>query len=66
MFQRIFIIGVMGAIGILSGCSVWQSRSVDKPPTSTVEEQPQSNLDLTSAAKPDKTKQVTIAVTGMT
>ena len=66
MFQRIFLVGVIGAIGIQSGCSVWPSRSVEKPPTSMVEERPQSKIDLTSAAKPDKTMQVTIAVTGMT
>jgi hypothetical protein len=66
VFQRFFIIGVVGAIGLVSGCSSWPSSTVEKTPTGTAEERPQATTDLTSAVKADKTKQVTIAVTGMT
>ena len=66
MFQRLFVIGVAGAIGLASGCSSWPSSTLEKTPTSTAEERPQATTELTSAEKPDKTKQVTIAVTGMT
>ena len=66
MFQRFFVIGVVGAIGLVSGCSSWPSSSVQKTPTSTADERPQAASELTSAGKADKTKQVAIAVTGMT
>ena len=66
MFQRFFVIGVVGAIGLVGGCSSWPASSVQKTPTSTADERPQAASELTSAGKADKTKQVAIAVTGMT
>jgi hypothetical protein len=66
MFQRFFVIGVMGAIGLVVGCSSWPSSALEKTPTTRAEERPQATADLTAAGKADKTKQVTIAVTGMT
>lgn len=66
MFKRLFVIWVVGAIGLVCGCSSWPSSSVQNTPTTTAEERPQAAPELTSAGKADKTKQVTIAVTGMT
>ena len=66
MFQRLFVIWVVGAIGLVSGCSSWPSSSVQTTPTTTAEERPQAAAELTSVGKADKTKQVTIAVTSMT
>ena len=66
MFQRFFVIGVMGAIGFAGGCSSWPSTTVEKTPTRTADERPQATTERTAAVKIDKTKQVTIAVTGMT
>lgn len=66
MFQRLFVIWVVGAIGLVSGCSSWPSSSVQNTPTSKVDERPQAAPELTSVGNADKTKQVTIAVTGMT
>lgn len=65
MFQRFFIIGVVGVIGLVSGCSSWPSSTSEKTPTAA-HEQPPSSREATSALNADKTKQVTIAVTGMT
>ena len=66
MFQRFFVVGVVGIIGLASGCSSCPSCTVQKSPGSTAEEAPQAAFQLTSATEPDKTKQVRIAVTGMT
>jgi len=70
VFQRFLVIGVVGAIGLASGCSSWpldgQSSTLEKTPTITGDDRPQATTELTSAVKADKTKQVTIAVTGMT
>ena len=66
MFQRLFVIGVVGAISVASGCSSWPSSTLEKTPTNTAQERPQATTELTSAEKADKTKQVTIAVSGMT
>jgi hypothetical protein len=66
VFQRFIIIGVIGVIGLASGCSSWPSSTVQKSPTSTAAERPQATTELTLAEKTDKTKQVAIAVTGMT
>lgn len=65
MFQRLFVIGVVGAIGLASGCSSWPSSTPEKTSTSTAE-RPRATAEPTSAEKADKTKQVTFAVTGMT
>ena len=66
MFQRFIIVGVIGVIGLASGCSSWPSTTVQKAPTTTAEERPLATTELTSAEKTDTTKQVTIAVSGMT
>ena len=66
MFQRFCVIGVVCVIGLVSGCSSWPSSTLQKTPASTVEERPKATTELASAANADKTKQITIAVPGMT
>jgi hypothetical protein len=67
VFQRILVLGMLGVLGLIGGCSSWPSSTLDTTRvTGTAEKRSQASTGLASAVKAEKTKQVTIAVRGMT
>ncbi len=69
MFQRMFVIGMLGVLVLIGGCSLWSSSTLENTPATGMAgdrtRRPDSPVEVASD-KADKTKQVTIAVSGMT